>query len=220
MDGPLSEESRESLEVVRKSGGHLRSLIDDILDLSALESGELHLTCQNINIFAIAAEVVREAKVTVQSQPLVVQLAGEPITTWADARRIRQILGNVVGNAVKFTRRGSVLVHVSAPREEVVLITVTDTGPGIAPADQAAIFDEYRQSGERRARRVGTGLGLSITRRLVTMHHGVIWVDSRLGEGSRFCIALPREPGLQVERGAGDETRVSRIPDRPSEVGQ
>jgi signal transduction histidine kinase len=213
VDGPLSAESRENLTVIRSSGEHLRSLIDDILDLSAIESGELRLSCEKISVYAIAANVVREAKVTAQSRPLAVQVTGEPVTAWADARRVRQILSNVVGNAVKFTERGSVLVHVSAPRPEVVLITVTDTGPGIAPEDQAAIFDEYRQTGEFQARQAGTGLGLAISRRLVGMHNGAIWVESSLGEGSRFSIALPTEPGLVVEHASGQQTRISRVPE-------
>src|SRR6185503_10561447 len=111
----------------------------------------------------------------------------------ADARRVRQILGNVVGNAVKFTSEGSVQIWVE-PRGRFVAVIVTDTGPGIAPDEQAAIFEEYRQSGDINVRRIGTGLGLAITRRLVQMHGGFIEVESELGRGSRFTIVLPSEP--------------------------
>jgi signal transduction histidine kinase len=217
VDGPLSTENRESLTVIRSSGQHLRALIDDILDLSALESGELHLSFQNINVFAVATEVVREARATVKSRPLAVQMAGDPVTAWADARRLRQILTNVVGNAIKFTQQGFVMVHVEARGDEVVLVTVEDTGPGIAPDDVSAIFDEFHQSGESSARRVGTGLGLAITRRLVAMHHGALWVDSVLGEGSRFMIALPAKPDRWVERTGGEQLRISHIPSAPPE---
>jgi signal transduction histidine kinase len=103
---------------------------------------------------------------------------------------VRQILTNVVGNAVKFTTEGSVTVQVEK-RHNFAVIVVSDTGPGIAADDHAAIFEEYRQSGDLSVRRVGTGLGLAITRRLVRMHSGWIEVESQLGKGSRFTIVLP-----------------------------
>lgn len=193
VDGPLSDEARENLMVVRQSGEHLRSLIGDILDLSALESGELQLSRRPVDVFGVAEEVVREARVIAEDKPLIVQLGGESAIAWADPRRVRQILGNVVGNAIKFTTEGSVGVHVE-PRGRFVAVIVSDTGPGIAPDEQGAIFDEYRQSGDVSARRVGTGLGLAITRRLVQMHGGFIEVVSELGKGSRFTIVLPAEP--------------------------
>ena len=193
VDGPLSDEARENLMVVRQSGEHLRSLIGDILDLSALESGELQLSRREVDVFGIAEEVVREARVMAEGKPLSVELGGEPAIAWADARRVRQILGNVVGNAVKFTSEGSVIIRVEL-REKFVAVIVSDTGPGIAPEEQAAIFEEYRQSGDINVRRIGTGLGLAITRRLVQMHGGFIEVESELGRGSRFTIVLPSEP--------------------------
>jgi signal transduction histidine kinase len=198
-EGPLSPEARENLQVVRTSGQHLSSLIDDILDLSALESGELKLDRQAINVLGVAVDVVREAKVNAQWKPLLVKLSGEPTVAWVDPRRLRQILSNVVGNAVKFTSQGSVLVHVEE-RDGKVTMTVTDTGPGIAAAEQAAIFEEYRQGATGLSRRVGSGLGLAITRRLVSMHGGSIELESKLGEGSRFSIVLPCQP---VRKGPG-----------------
>jgi len=217
VDGPLSPESRENLAVVRSSGDHLRSLIDDILDLSALESGKLRLSAQQVDLFVIASEVIREARLMVQDRPLTVELQGEATSIWADARRIRQILTNVVNNAIKFTREGSVVLDIASPREEVALVTITDTGRGIAPDDLGSIFEEFRQTRESQATRVGTGLGLAITRRLVTMHNGAIWVESELGKGSRFFIALPRRPGLLVEHEGGATTRISRVSVPPPE---
>jgi signal transduction histidine kinase len=193
VDGPLSTEAREDLMVVRTSGEHLRSLIGDILDLSALESGELQLSRHHVDVFGVAVEVVREARLTAQEKPLEVNLDGGSATAWADPRRIRQILGNVIGNAIKFTTEGYVNVHVQG-RGRFVAVSVSDSGPGIAPEEQAAIFEEYRQAGDVSARRVGTGLGLAITRRLVQMHGGFIEVQSDLGRGSRFTIVLPSEP--------------------------
>jgi signal transduction histidine kinase len=199
VDGPLSQDARESLEIVRTSGRHLASLIDDILDLSALESGQLRLTRSYVDAASIAEAVVREAQVTAEAKGLTLTLSGKHAAVWADPRRLRQILGNVVGNAVKFTSRGRVEVTVEHTSESTTTITVRDTGPGIAPNEQLAIFEEYRQSGEERVRRSGTGLGLAITRRLVEMHRGQIFLESRLGEGSTFRITLPSESDLDRE---------------------
>lgn len=192
VDGPLSPDARENMSIVRSSGDHLRSLIDDILDLSALESGELRLTRRTVDAYAVAEEVVREAQVAAQGKPLVVQISGERANAWADPRRLRQIVGNLVGNAVKFTSEGSVQVSVER-RGRFVAIVTQDTGPGIAAAEQALIFEEYRQAGDAKARRIGTGLGLAITRRLVQMHGGAIELESTLGVGSRFTVLLPIE---------------------------
>jgi len=199
VDGPLSQDARESLEIVRTSGRHLASLIDDILDLSALESGQLRLTRSYVDAASIAEAVVREAQVTAEAKGLTLTLSGKHAAVWADPRRLRQILGNVVGNAVKFTSHGRVEVTVEHTSESTTTITVRDTGPGIAPDEQLAIFEEYRQSGEERVRRSGTGLGLAITRRLVEMHRGQIVLESRLGEGSTFRITLPSESDLDRE---------------------
>jgi len=193
VDGPLSVEARENLRVVRSSGDHLRALIGDILDLSALESGELRLECRLVDVHPIAAEVVREAQVTAAAKSLQLSLSGKPANAYADPRRVRQIVGNILGNAIKFTEKGSVTVRVD-PRDGGVAVSVSDTGPGIAPEDQEAIFEEYWQSRAAEQRRLGTGLGLAITRRLVQMHRGFIDLRSTLGRGSTFTIVLPSRP--------------------------
>ncbi|HEY6080371.1 MAG TPA: HAMP domain-containing sensor histidine kinase, partial [Polyangiaceae bacterium] len=193
VDGPLSEDARESLSVIRSSGEHLRALIDDILDLSALESGELRLSSRAIDVLPIAQEVVREAGIAARDKGLTLELIGKPATAFADPRRVRQIIGNVVGNAIKFTSKGGVTVRVD-PRDGGVSIAIADTGPGIAPKDHEAIFREFFQAGDVRRMRVGTGLGLAITRRLVQMHRGFIDLRSQLGRGSLFTIVLPVQP--------------------------
>ncbi|MGC4089112.1 MAG: HAMP domain-containing sensor histidine kinase [Polyangiaceae bacterium] len=193
VDGPLSEEATENLTIVRTSGGHLGALINDILDLSALESGELRLECRVIDVLPVAAEVVREAEVTAQAKGISLELVGKPATAYADSRRVRQIIGNIVGNAVKFTERGSVRVRVD-PRDGGVAVSIADTGPGIAPEEREAIYQEYFQSLDAERRRVGTGLGLAITRRLVQMHRGFIDLRSELGKGSVFTVVLPARP--------------------------
>jgi signal transduction histidine kinase len=207
-EGPLSTEARENVEVIHSSGQHLRSLIDDILALSAIESGQLRLDRQETNLFGIAADVVREAKITAKNKPLAVQLAGRPTMVWADPLRVRQILGNIVGNAVKFTQQGSVLVFVEGG-SDVATVTVTDTGPGIPTDQQAMIFEEYRQAGDAASRRKGSGLGLAITRRLVSMHGGSIDLESEIDVGSRFTIQLPRHP---PEEGRISDDLMSETP--------
>lgn len=201
VDGPLSAEARENLEIVSTSGRHLASLIDDILDLSALESGQLRLARAYVDVFSIAESVVREAQVTAQAKGLEVRLCGSTAIAWADPRRVRQMLNNLVGNAVKFTVRGYVEVAVLRENSNTTTLRVADTGPGIAPSEQTAIFEEYRQSGEERVRRAGTGLGLAITRRLVGMHGGRITLASNVGKGSVFSILLPAQS--EEDRQAG-----------------
>ncbi|HEY1534761.1 MAG TPA: HAMP domain-containing sensor histidine kinase, partial [Polyangiaceae bacterium] len=139
VDGPLSADAQENLSVVRNSGQHLRALIDDILDLSALESGELRLNCKMIDVLSIGQEVIREARIAAEAKSLEISAIGNRAMAFADARRVRQIIGNIVGNAVKFTSKGGVTLRID-PRDGGVTIAVTDSGPGIAREDHEAIF--------------------------------------------------------------------------------
>ena len=191
VDGPLSPEAREEVEQIRGSGKHLADLISDILELSALESGQLRLSRSRVDVAAVAREVVREAAGVVGERPVTVRVDGASgVAARADPRRVRQILTNLVGNAVKFTQRGEVVVDVTRDGRWTT-IRVRDTGPGISPQERAVIFEEYKQTKEEGARRRGTGLGLAITRRLVLMHGGKIDVDSEVGRGSTFRVLLP-----------------------------
>ncbi|WP_437754070.1 sensor histidine kinase [Sorangium sp. So ce1389] len=191
VDGPLSQDAREALSVIRQSGEHLRTLIDDILDLSALETGKLQLSRRAVNLRVLVDQVMREASAAARDKPVQLRVTGDHgLVAHADPRRVRQILTNLVSNAVKFTARGSVTVHIAA-RGRYAAIIVQDTGPGIPPEETSAVFEEYRQTGDVRSRRAGTGLGLSIARRLVLMHGGTIQLESELGRGSTFTITLP-----------------------------
>jgi signal transduction histidine kinase len=150
----------------------------------------------------VAAEVVREAAGVVGMKPIRIRVDGDPeVLAHVDARRIRQILQNLVGNAIKFTQRGEVVVTVLRDGSRA-LVRVRDTGPGINSLEKAKIFDEYKQAGEESVKRRGTGLGLAIARRLVLMHGGLIQVESELGRGSTFTVTLPLwfEPRLASER--------------------
>jgi signal transduction histidine kinase len=191
VDGPLGSEAREEVEQIRGSGKHLLDLINDILEFSALESGQLKLSRARVDLAAVAWEVVREAAGVVGARPVAVRIEGDAgVYAKADQRRVRQVLTNLVGNAVKFTQRGEVVVETGL-EGRYARVSVRDTGPGISPQERAVIFEEYKQTKEERARRRGTGLGLAITRRLVLMHGGTIQVESELGRGSTFKVLLP-----------------------------
>lgn len=191
VDGPLDPSASEEVEQIRGSGKHLHELINDILEFSALESGQLKLSRTQVDLTQLATEVVREAAGLVAQRPVRLRVvAGGPVLADADPKRMRQVLTNLVGNAAKFTMRGEVAVHVRAEGRHA-LLAVTDTGPGISTAERAMIFEEYKQAGPERARKRGTGLGLAIARRLVLMHGGAIQVESEIGKGSIFRVTLP-----------------------------
>jgi signal transduction histidine kinase len=195
VDGPLSADAREEVEQIRGSGAHLLDLINDILELSALESGQLKLARARVDLAAVAFDVVREAAGLVGDRPVTLRVeAAEGVVAYGDPKRIRQILTNLVGNAIKFTQRGEVVVRV-ARVETFGRLSVCDTGPGISPDERSLIFDEYKQSKAERSRRRGTGLGLAIARRLVTMHGGRIRLQSEIGRGSDFEVLLPLADG-------------------------
>jgi signal transduction histidine kinase len=201
VDGPLSESAREEVEQIRGSGQHLLELISDILEFSALESGQLRLTRGKVQLTALAHEVVREAAGVLGNRPLVLHVqADEEVLVHGDAKRLRQILTNLVANAVKFTQRGQVVVSI-AREGRYARLSVRDTGPGISAAERAMIFDEYKQASEERIRKRGTGLGLAITRRLVLLHGGTIHVESELGLGSVFKVILPLWSEPKSEKG-------------------
>ncbi len=190
VDGPLSPEGREEVEQIRGSGKHLLDLINDILEFSAIESGQLKLTRARVDLLALAGEVVREAAGLVGERPVSIRMEADQVYARADSKRVRQVLTNLVGNAIKFTQSGEVLVRVGR-RDGWAHLSVRDTGPGISSREMAVIFQEYKQATEERARRRGTGLGLAIARRLVLLHGGRIEVDSQLGVGSTFHVFLP-----------------------------
>jgi signal transduction histidine kinase len=199
VDGPLTADARESLQVIKTSGEHLKTLIDDVLDLSALETGQLRLNKRAVDVRELAEEVVREARASVRDKPVGLAVTGQGgLYANADPRRVRQVLTNLITNAIKATSQGWVTVHLEA-RGAFVAMVVQDTGAGIPPEERAVIFEAYRQAGDRRSRRGGTGLGLSIAQRLVGMHGGTIELESAVGRGTTFTVCLPRAEGAEAE---------------------
>jgi len=200
VDGPLSPEAHEEVQQILGSGKHLLDLINDILELSALESGQLKLSRARIDLAAIGLEVVREAAGLVGTRPVTVRTEGEAaVYARGDPKRVRQIVTNLVGNAIKFTQAGEVVVD-TGHEGRFARLSVRDTGPGISVQQRALLFQEYKQTTEERARRRGTGLGLAISRRLALMHGGTIQVESELGSGSTFKVLLPAWEGILSPR--------------------
>ncbi|MDX2166119.1 MAG: 7TM diverse intracellular signaling domain-containing protein [Deltaproteobacteria bacterium] len=192
--GGLTAKQAEYVEDIRDSGQHLLALINDVLDLSRIEAGRMELEPSRVDLPAVidgALTLVRE-RAERQGVALACAVDADVGELQADERKVRQVLVNLLANAVKFTPSGGrVDVH-AARRNGSCEIAVRDTGVGIAAADQQAIFEEFRQVGEHAdAKTEGSGLGLSLARRLVELHGGRLWVRSAPGEGSTFTFSLP-----------------------------
>jgi signal transduction histidine kinase len=193
--GQLNAKQEEYLEDILSSGNHLLSLINDVLDLSKVEAGQIELEPAPFSLreaLERGVVMVRE-RATQNGIQLGLELDPEVELITADERRIRQVIFNLLSNAVKFTPTGG-CIDVAATRVDGhVKISVSDTGPGIAPADQERIFEEFQQTDAGIRQREGTGLGLALSKRLVELHGGRIWVESEPGKGSRFAFTLPTE---------------------------
>jgi signal transduction histidine kinase len=195
--GEVGEKVREVLGRLEKSGRHLLALINDVLDLSKIEAGQLTLAVSEYSMSDVVQTVATavEALAAEKHLALKVTVAPELPLGRGDERRIGQVLLNLVGNAIKFTEVGEVRVEASAA-DGAFRVAVADTGPGIAPEDQAKIFQEFQQVDSSSTRKKGgTGLGLSIAKRIVEMHGGRIWVESSPGKGSTFWFTLPVRVG-------------------------
>ncbi len=198
MYGDINEEQKETLYKVEVSGKHLLNLINDVLDISKIEAGSLELFIEEgLEIDEIIRLTVETARGLLLEKPVTIEyiIESELPKLTGDAQRIRQIVLNLLSNACKFTEQGEIMVRATC-RDDYVIISVQDTGPGIAPDDHDAIFEVFRQakSGVRKAE--GTGLGLPISRRLAEAHDGRLWVESILGEGATFYAALPVQSKL------------------------
>jgi signal transduction histidine kinase len=191
--GEVPERAMGVLERVQNNGRHLLALINDVLDLSKIEAGQLVLTFEDYALPDVVQSVVSATEGLANTKGLKISAdvaAGLP-TGHGDARRLSQVLLNLVGNAVKFTDEGEVAIGAMAENGHFVL-TVRDTGPGIAPQDHDKIFGEFQQVDNSNTRKKGgTGLGLAISKRMVEMQGGSIMVESELGHGATFRVTLP-----------------------------
>jgi signal transduction histidine kinase len=191
--GEINAKQEEYLEDILSSGNHLLSLINDVLDLSKVEAGQVELEVATFSLreaLERGVVMVRERAVK-NGVPLSLDLSPDVDLVDGDERRVRQVVFNLLSNAVKFTPQGGSIVVASARVDGEVQVSVTDTGPGIAPEDQQRIFEEFQQTDVGVEQREGTGLGLALSKRLVELHGGRIWVESEPGHGSRFVFTLP-----------------------------
>ena len=193
MFGEINDKQAEYLSDILESGRHLLSLINDILDLSKIEAGRMELEAADFslpgaidNTLTLIRERAHRRGITL------VRDVGERVgMIRGDERKVKQVLLNLLSNALKFTPEGGQVDVRAITHDGVAEISVTDTGVGIAPEDQATVFEEFRQVGTAAKKVEGTGLGLAISRKFIELHGGTIWVRSNVGSGSTFAFTLP-----------------------------
>jgi signal transduction histidine kinase len=199
--GEPSAKMRSVLERVQSNGRHLLGLINDVLDLSKIEAGQLTLSLNDYSLKDVVHSVFSAVESLATTKHLALKIEVPPALPpgHGDEHRITQVLLNLVGNAIKFTETGEVAINASAQNGSFT-VAVRDTGPGIAKADQTKIFEEFQQADNSATRKKGgTGLGLAISKRIIELHGGRIWVESNEGHGSTFSFTLPVriEPGME-----------------------
>src|SRR5262249_25895497 len=182
---------------IHSSGQHLLSLINDILDLSKIEAGKMELGLSGVDMpmtIDNAPMLIREraARTGIELPRTVGERVGQ---IQADERKIRQVLLNRLSNAIKFTPEGGRIDVGAKPVNGSIEVSVSDTGVGIAPKDQEAVFEEFRQVGTADKKVEGTGLGLALSRKFIELHGGRIWVKSQVGQGSTFTFTVPVRRG-------------------------
>jgi signal transduction histidine kinase len=202
--GEMPEKARGVLDRVQRNGRHLLGLINDVLDLSKIEAGQLTLSLADYSLKSVIQTVFSaiEPLASEKQIALKVDVAPELPQGHGDERRLTQVLLNLVGNAIKFTDIGEVSIMGSSANGSFN-VAVRDTGPGISPTDQAKLFQEFQQADNSITRKKGgTGLGLAISKHIIEMHGGKIWVESTPGHGSTFAFTLP----VTVEEQRGQDS--------------
>jgi CheY-like chemotaxis protein len=225
MDGGLSARQARGVDVIHQSGEHLLALVDDILDLARIEAGRTELNAESVNLANALQTVVNLMQVKAHGKRLAFVFdagAGLPQAVLADERRLRQVLLNLTGNAIKFTDQGTVTLRASAepkgPARVLLRLDVEDTGVGMRPDDLERIFEPFEQAGDVQSRSGGTGLGLAITRALVNDMGGQVQVSSEFGRGSRFRVELPLPVAQPAQSAPRKVHGVARYPGPPRRV--
>jgi signal transduction histidine kinase len=198
--GETPDKMRAVLDRVQSNGKHLLGLINDVLDLSKIEAGQLTLSLSDYSIRDVVngVFVAVESLATEKKIALKVEVPTDLPVGRGDERRLTQVLLNLVGNAIKFTDKGEVAIKASA-NNGAYTVAVCDTGPGIGESDRVKIFEEFQQADSSATKKKGgTGLGLSIAKRIVELHGGRIWVESDIGHGSTFSFTVPVKVDKQV----------------------
>jgi signal transduction histidine kinase len=198
LDGPLTPNMDNDLKLINKNGQHLLLLINDVLDMAKIESGKMNLIIEKFSVQEIFEEVINITSPLANEKKLTLKVdtkSDTDVEVNADRTRIRQVMINLVTNALKFTEKGKIIIR--AVREESnVLISIKDSGIGIPPEHLEAVFSEFTQVDSSTTRKAGgTGLGLPISRKLIEMHGGKLWAESNgvEGEGSTFFVFMPLE---------------------------
>jgi PAS domain S-box-containing protein len=216
LAGTLNAKQQRFVNHIKQGSNHLLQLINDILDLSKVEAGQLELRCENFWVQDAVSEVLSNIRPLAMAKTIEVrQNIGSDDMVFADRIRFKQILYNLLSNAVKFTPKDGEIEVACRQQENLISISVTDTGIGIRPEDQALIFEEFRQVDDpKRTAQDGTGLGLAITKRLVEQQNGRILLESALGAGSKFTFTLPageRVSDPQVEKASTEAVAAPAI---------
>ena len=196
--GPLNDRQKRYVHHIKTGGKHLLRLINDILDLSKIEAGRLQLVVENVPLRASAADALDIMRPLAEKKSQSLTRAALPdLSVRADATRLKQMMLNLLGNAIKFTPEGGEIVLSANAVGEVVRIEIRDSGPGIPRDEQQRIFEAFYRLGHNEQGTEGTGLGLAITRRLAELQGGNLGIDSQPGVGSCFYFTLPMAPGIQ-----------------------
>jgi signal transduction histidine kinase len=200
--GEVPQKAQDVLRRVESNGKHLLGLINDVLDLSKIEAGQLVLTLTDYSMKDVLYNVFSAVEPLASDKKLNFKVDAQPDMPkgHGDERRLTQVILNLVGNAIKFTDTGEVTIKASSTNGSFT-VAVRDTGPGISKADQSKIFEEFQQADNSATKKKGgTGLGLSISRRIVEMHGGRLWVESEPGRGSVFSFSLPVQVQTQAKQ--------------------
>ncbi len=211
---PLTQEQRDDVATILSASRHLNELIDEVLDVSAIATGQIHLRLGEVDFGKLVTDVANLQRPIVQKKGVEIrlELGKDALMVVGDEKRLRQVITNIVSNAVKFTEKGSIQISVHLDPSRVAL-SVRDTGPGIPPDALPKLFREFVQLGSIKQRAGGTGLGLAICKRLVEAHGGTVIAESTLGSGSTFRVTLPIG-GPHPDADLFDDTPIHGVPAR------
>jgi signal transduction histidine kinase len=192
LKGSVPEKQMTNIERIKESGKHLLALINDILDLSKMESGYMKTNCQMVSLRSLLQFCIHNASGLIENKPVALRVIGnDDVWLFSDEQKLKQIIMNLLSNAIKFTEKGEVTIHI-LDRADSLLLRIQDTGIGISLENQLLIFEPFKQIDGSLSRRYnGTGLGLPIVQRLVHLLGGTIRIESEIGEGSSFIVELP-----------------------------
>ncbi len=205
--GPLNPIQHTDVSYIYDSAQHLLSLVNDILDLSKIEAGKIRLDLEWVSVEEIIVGLIASTYILIENKPIELREEIEPRLPklYVDRGRIRQVVLNMLSNAAKFTDAGCITLNIrkiAKNNQEWVYFSVKDTGIGIAEGDIPKVFEPFRQIDSSVGRRAeGTGLGMPISARLVALHGGEVWIESRVGQGSTFVFTIPIEPPAALHAG-------------------